>query len=450
MSLEIDNALRPRDAHRLIVRAMRVSRPVFLWGPPGIGKSELIETIGNDWNRPANLMPEDDNPNARLVIDMRLLLMDPTDIKGMPFYNPDTKEMEWAKPGELPAVVDASTLKAEQAKLDSMNEKHAKLQKAFEGRGYDSVEMTSENLATLSKYEELNDKLEEQIRMQTAFVFRTEHALKFQDAILFLDEMNAAPPSVMAAGYQLILNRRVGAYILPKGVSILAAGNRDNDKGVTFRMPSPLANRFTHLELESNFEDWQKWAVNNDVHPDVVGFLSHHTQKLFTFNPKSPDKAFATPRSWVFVSDLIDDDAIETDNTKLVAGTVGRGLAIEFNAHRKFASRLPKPGEVLTGTVTDLKVKEISAMYSLTISLCYTLQEWLKRSNDPDEAKYGKDEWHENVDNFFGYLMDNFETEMIVLGAKTALRDYKLPIDHRKLKNFKQFHKEYGTYILDD
>ena len=72
-------------------------------------------------------------------------------------------------------------------------------------------------------------------------------ASKYDTIVLFLDEMNSAAPSVQAAAYQLILNRKVGTYKLPDNVMIVAAGNREADKGVTYRMPAPLANRFIHL-----------------------------------------------------------------------------------------------------------------------------------------------------------------------------------------------------------
>jgi len=232
-------------------------------------------------------------------------------------------------------------------------------------------------------------------------------------------------------------------------VSMVCAGNRDSDKGVTYRMPSPLANRLVHIEMAANFEDWQKWAIGNRVHADVVGFLSHHKQKLFNFDSKSPDKAFATPRSWVFVGQLITDDLPESMNTALVAGTVGDGLATEFSAHRKVAARMPKSEDVLMGKEKTLNVKDLSAMYSLTISMCYTLQEWVAKAKAKEEG-FGMDTWHECVDHFFEFMMDNFQTEMIVLGAKTALRDYALPINHRQLKTFKGFHEKYGKYILED
>lgn len=360
---DVNRAERPRDVRTLLTRCMKVGRPAMLWGPPGIGKSELIAEIAAEQGRP--------------VIDMRLLLLEPTDIKGIPYFDPETKTMKWAQPADLP----------------------------------------------------------------------TEDSLS--NAVLFMDEINAAPPSVQAASYQLILNRRVGEYHLPDGVSLICAGNRDSDKGVTYRMPSPLANRLVHIEMAANFEDWQKWAINSRVHSDVVGFLSHHKQKLFQFDPKSPDKAFATPRSWFFVSQLLDDQLPESLNTALVAGTVGDGLATEFAAHRRVAAKMPKSEDVLLGREKTLSVKDLSAMYSLTVSMCYTLQEWVAKAK-AGEDNFDMAKWHECVDFFFTFMMDNFQTEMIVLGAKTALRDYELPINHRQLKSFKDFHQKYGKYILED
>src|SRR5512134_1734037 len=74
--------------------------------------------------------------------------------------------------------------------------------------------------------------------------------------ILFLDEITSAPPTVTAAAYQLILDRRLGEYRVPDGWVIFAAGNRHGDRGVTYVMPTPLANRFTHYEVEAQLDDW--------------------------------------------------------------------------------------------------------------------------------------------------------------------------------------------------
>lgn len=343
----------PSEAKAAVRKCLNKKRPVFIWGPPGIGKSDLIKQLGEE--------------SGREVIDIRLSLWEPTDIKGMPYYNPQLNTMSWAPPQELPCDPGS-------------------------------------------------------------------------DAIIFLDELNSAAPSTQAAAYQLILNRRVGTYRLPDGVSIVAAGNRDSDKGVTYRMPAPLANRFLHLELRTDFDDWLMWATKNRVHEQVIGFLSFAKQDLYGFDPKSPSRSFATPRSWSFVSELLDeDDVSERTLTDLIAGAVGEGLAVKFMAHRKVAKQMPKPSEILLGKIKKSEIKEISAMYSLSISLCYELQ-----IADQKKAK----NFDEMSDNFFGYIMDNFPTEIVVMAAKVALVNYQLPFDSSKLKNFDRFHENYGKYII--
>ena len=261
----------PNKAKASIRHAMLKQRPIFLWGPPGIGKSDIVHQIAEQFDAP--------------VIDVRLSLWEPTDIKGIPYFDSNDSKMVWAPPGELP---DA------------------------------------------------------------------DFAAKHKHIVLFLDEMNSAAPAVQAAAYQLILNRKVGTYRLPDNVMIVAAGNREADKGVTYRMPAPLANRFVHLEMQVNFDDWFQWAVNNRVHKDVVGFLNFSKKDLYDFDPKSPSRSFATPRSWSFVSELLDDGLDEAITTDLVAGSVGEGLAVKFMAHRKVAASMPDPTEILAGKVKEM------------------------------------------------------------------------------------------------
>ena len=346
-------------ARKSIVKCFKTKRPVFLWGPPGIGKSEVVADIARDL--------------GGLMIDLRLGQMDPTDIRGIPFYNKELGKMDWAPPIDLPDE---------------------------------------------------------------------EMAKQYPLIVLFLDEMNSAAPAVQAAAYQLVLNRRVGKYCLPDNVVMVAAGNRESDKGVTYRMPTPLSNRFVHLEMKVDFPAWQEWAVNHKIHKDVVGYLTFAKQDLYDFDAKSSSRAFATPRSWFFVSELLaDEDLDDVTATDLIAGTVGEGLAVKFMAHRKISGRLPKPEDILSGKTKNLDVKEVSAMYSLVTSLCYELKGAIER-------KVSDKEFHEMADNFFAYMMKNFETELVVMGARIALTTYNLPFQPTKLKNFDEFHQRYGKYIL--
>lgn len=347
-------------ARRALKKCFTKKRPMFLWGPPGIGKSDVVRQITDEL--------------GGFMIDLRLGQMDPTDIRGIPFYNKELGKMDWAPPIDLP----------------------------------------DEELAS-----------------------------QYPIVVLFMDEMNSAAPAVQAAAYQLVLNRRVGKYRCPDNVVMVAAGNRESDKGVTYRMPTPLANRFVHCEMRADFGVWQEWAVLNGIHKDVIGYLSFAKQDLYDFDAKSSSRSFATPRSWSFVSELLEDeDMDDVTATDLIAGTVGEGLAVKFMAHRRIAGKLPQPEDILSGKEKDLQVKEVSAMYSLVISLCYELKDAL------DVRKVSDKEFHSMADNFFAYMMKNFETEIVVMGARIALTTYNLPFQPTKLKNFDEFHQRYGKYIL--
>ena len=362
--------VRPSDTRDIVLRAMKAKRPIFLWGPPGIGKSELVQQI----------VDSGELGNAHMI-DMRLALMEPTDLRGYPFRNPETNTMEWAPPADLPT----------QELADS----------------YDTI-------------------------------------------VVFLDELNSAPPSVQAAAYQLVLNGRIGQYTMPGNVKIVAAGNRETDRGVTYRMPSPLANRFRHINMEVNFEDWSVWAVNNTVHQDVIGYLTYSKADLFDFDPKTSSQSFATPRSWNYVSEILNTEGFDTasdfQQKAEIAGAIGEGMAIKFVEHRKIASKLPNPDQILNGDVKTLDSKlskEISAKYSLVVGLAYELNDIFKDNGIDDKFRKG-------LNNTVRFAYDNFEPEMVVFLFKTIMKDYQIRFNVRTDLDkdlHKTFSDRYTKYI---
>ena len=274
-----------------------------------------------------------------------------------------------------------------------------------------------------------------------------EMAAKYDTIILFLDELNSAAPSVQAAAYQLVLNRRIGQYVLPDNVVVVAAGNRETDKGVTYRMPKPLENRFVHFELRVEFSDWLDWAVDNNINPDIVGYLSFAKSDLYNFDPSSSSRGFATPRSWTFTSELLEgeDDITESELVDLVAGCVGEGIAIKFAAHRKVAQDMPNPTDILSGKVKTCTNKEISAMYSLATNLCYELKE----TYIAGEKSKSLDKFHKGFSNFISFMLDNFETEMTVMASRIAMKNYKLVPKQDKIERFEEYFGRYGRLVLD-
>src|SRR5215510_10806946 len=153
------------------------------------------------------------------------------------------------------------------------------------------------------------------------------------EGILFLDELNAAPAMVQASCYQLVLDRKLGEYTLPDGWAIVAAGNRDSDRGATSRMPTPLRNRFVHLEFEVDLQEWCEWAIGAEIRPEVIAFLRFRQELLNAFDRDA--NAFPSPRSWEFVSRILDANADPAIEYELLAGAVGAGAATEFSAFLK-------------------------------------------------------------------------------------------------------------------
>lgn len=366
MNISESRTIKISEAQILLTKTFKAQRPVFLWGPPGIGKSELVEGIAESGAL----------GNAK-VVDMRLALFEPTDLRGYPVPDVTTGVMKWLPPADLPTA---------------------------------------------------------------------EEAAEYDHIILFLDELNSAAPSVQAAAYQLILNRRIGQYVLPDNVVIIAAGNRETDKGVAYRMPKPLENRFVHFELRVDFEDWLNWATSNRIDADVVGYLTFAKNDLYNFDPKSSSRGFATPRSWTFVSEMISDsDLPESLETDMVAGCVGEGTAVKFMAHRKIAGDLPNPTDVLDGKVKKMDTTEVSAMYALATSLCYELKE---RSMNAEKEK-SMDKFHKSFSNFISFMMDNFETEMVIMASRIAMQNYKLIPKQDKIERFQEYFERYGRLVLD-
>lgn len=257
--------------------------PVMLWGPPGVGKSQLILQIAQN-----NRVP---------LIDIRLSQMEPSDLRGIPFRS-DNGKVEWAIPALLP-----------------------------------------------------------------------DCARHGEAGILFLDEITSAPPSVSAAAYQLILDRRLGEYQIPPRWAIFAAGNRQGDRGVTYAMPSPLANRFSHFEVEVNLDDWVAWAFANGIDAGIIAFLRFRPDLLFEFDPAHNPVAFPSPRSWEFAHRAFKKFALQPP---LLLGAlqacVGTGAGIAVHAYLDNLAKMPDLEAILGGEDIALP-QEIDLQYAVATAL---------------------------------------------------------------------------------
>ncbi len=259
-----------RPAHLLIVlqkefqgAAYGYHTPVMLWGPPGVGKSQMVAQVAHK--------------NDVEVIDVRLSQMEPSDLRGIPFRDKHT--VEWAIPAMLP---DAKRHGAQ--------------------------------------------------------------------GMLFLDELTSAAPSVSAAAYQLILDRRLGQYQVPRGWAIFAAGNRQGDRGVTYTMPAPLANRFSHFEVDVNVDDWAAWAYAHKIDDRIIAFLRFRPDLLFDFDAAHNPVAFPSPRSWEFAHRALRKFSQRPDLlTGALQACVGPAAGVELNAFIANLDQMPDLEAIMRG-----------------------------------------------------------------------------------------------------
>jgi hypothetical protein len=261
----------------------------MLWGPPGVGKSQAIRQLAEKLRARTGKRVE--------ITDVRLLLFNPIDLRGIPTANADKTLAVWLKP-----------------KIFQMDESDRVIN------------------------------------------------------ILFLDEISAAPQTVQAAAYQITLDRVVGEHKLPENCIIIAAGNRTTDKSVAYKMPRALANRLMHIEVESNLDSWRAWAVSHGINERVLGFLAFRSNYLSS-DSESDDLAFATPRSWEMVSNVLNYVNSDTDKVRtLISGLIGTGVAHEFCTWCRIYADLPSIADIFAGkspkapTTTDGLYALVSSM----------------------------------------------------------------------------------------
>lgn len=202
------------------------------------------------------------------------------------------------------------------------------------------------------------------------------------EGILFLDEINSAAQATQAAAYQLILDRRLGDYVLPDGWAMVAAGNRTTDRAIVNQMSTALKNRFTHLNFEVNNDDWCDWALRNNIAVEILGFIRFRPMHLNEFEQRNEGKeeqkrmqrlrdaqAFATPRSWEFMSKVVMQKPSPDIEFELYSGIVGEGCASEFVGYLKYYRDLPNLDALLMAPDKAKVPTEPATLYALSTGL---------------------------------------------------------------------------------
>ena len=196
------------------------------------------------------------------------------------------------------------------------------------------------------------------------------------EGVIFLDELNRAPVDVQNAFMQLVLNRKLGNYVLPDGWIIVAACNNISDGGGVNLMTAAMCNRFYHFEVEPTLDEWLVWAMDNDVHHMVLAFhdwrKTDGKESVFNKFDKTA-KAFPTPRSWEALSDALKVSEEDELPINLIAhnirASVGSAAGAEFLAFYRLFENLTMINDVFLNPDVAAIPQRKDVLYALCVAI---------------------------------------------------------------------------------
>jgi hypothetical protein len=298
--------MKPSNIAKAVTHCILKRRPVFIWGPVGVGKSDVVGQVAKAL--------------GRLLEDVRVSMMDLVDFKGFPVPNLVTGQMTWL-PGDFlpPMFVRADSVSGFKASAKGL-------------KAGDMIPNPSKG-------------------------------------IIFFDEANAAVPAMQATLYQFTLTRTIGKYVLPDGWDIVLAGNREGDRSITHNMPAALRNRLVHLDFEVNNDEWTTWAQDNKVQSEIIAFLRFRGKLLHDFDPKVNPRAFPTPRTWYMANDIVKSSLPADIELDMLKGVIGEGAAAELVAFLGIYKELPNIDHILVDPDGVAVPTKLSALYAVSTEL---------------------------------------------------------------------------------
>lgn len=264
--------------------------------------------------------------------------------------------------------------------------------------------------------------------------FLPDNGRGHQNGILFLDEIEKAPVSVKNAALQLVLDRRVGDYVLPDGWAIVAAGNREEDGTFSQPIGSALANRMIHVEIENDPKTWLDWARSAEIYEDIIGFIEFRPDDLYPTRKDGSGtgikgNAFPTPRSWEMGSKLMMAAKNDKERYRLLGASIGNEAAHEFKTWDAIYRDVDREAIIKEGKIPEKlhNNKDRSFGYAVTLA-CASYANTLKNTKNLEKItaniaklllalpKELQVVFFKNLNNGFSIKLTNYKAVNSVIG----------------------------------
>lgn len=174
--------------------------------------------------------------------------------------------------------------------------------------GFDYVDMRlSMNDESDFKYPFLEEREYEgeKVKVSGFAVPEWAYEANMRPTIIHFEELNRAPQFVRNAALQILLEREIGKFKFNDNVLMMASGNLGDEDGTDVEeLDSALNNRLVHINHTLSVKEWLNDYATENCHELVTSFIEAHPEKMYQ-NPDENTKAYATPRSWTMLSELI-------------------------------------------------------------------------------------------------------------------------------------------------
>jgi len=201
------------------------------------------------------------------------------------------------------------------------------------------------------------------------------------EGIVLLDEITDAPNSIQKMMYELLLDGRLKRYRLPKGWSVVGAGNRQKDGSGSHMMPAPAITRCCHIGVCSKVPDFSRKLNSDDAEIDIEESTQHwHSINMnpmviayIRLRPQHAHDGQATPRTWEMVSDLmaVVDDHTDPVFIEMVCGLVGPVIGSEFCSSIRMFSTIPSIDAIKVDPDSVEVPEDMGVLHALSNALIY-------------------------------------------------------------------------------
>jgi hypothetical protein len=307
--------LKPEELFQLLVACAKAKYPVLVTGSPGIGKTDIVKQVAAYLSCSLQI--------SHAVVDS------PIDWKGQPYAwlvdDPSCDSM--SDPGVGTPVANGAA---------SAPQKRPQYPKA-----------------AFIPYGDLENLI---------------HAKSLM--IHFADDLGQASDMVKAAYMQVQLGRRINGHKISDHVVFFAATNRKQDAAGVTRFLEPLKDRYhTIVELQTDFQQWVKWAQTHDIAHEVWTWIRMQPQYLNDFKPSSDFSRTPTPRGIHQLSDMYKLNLAKEIRLRTFGGIIGETAAVSFLTHLEYYAKLEDPDFVIQNPTKARIEQEPALLYTLCGSL---------------------------------------------------------------------------------